>query len=90
MSIFIHVLGAARTYAAADEVSAEVVGLAAGDRHAVEAARIHLISSVTNDSLMHRDATALGYLDLALRRGDECNRWHARVTEPWAVAHKRR
>ncbi len=45
MSFFIHVLGVADTYASADEVSAEVLGLAAGDRHAVEAARIHLISS---------------------------------------------
>jgi hypothetical protein len=85
MSIFIHVLGAADTDAAADEVSAEVLGLAAGHREAVEAARIRLISAVTGESLMHRDARALGYLDIALRRGDEANRWHRHPIDPWSV-----
>ena len=79
LSIFTLVLGAARDAAAADEVSAEVVGLAEGDRRVIEAARVHLIVSMADCPPTHRHAAALDYLDSALRRGDERDRWHSAV-----------
>ena len=88
LSIFMHVLGTADLAAASDEVSAEVVGLANGDRRSVEAARVHLISSLSDHAATHRLAMALGYLDLALRRGDDANRWRRRSADPWSVAQR--
>src|SRR5438093_1540175 len=90
LSIFMHVLGTADLAAASDEVSAEVVGLANGDRRSVEAARVHLISSLSDHAATHRLAMALGYLDLALRRGDDAKRWRRRsgttYLRPWPRA----
>jgi len=88
LSIFMHVLGTADLAAASDEVSAEVVGLANGDRRSVEAARVHLISSLSDHAATHRLAMALGYLDLALRRGDDAKRWRRRSADPWSVAQR--
>jgi hypothetical protein len=85
LSILTLVLRTARGAAAADEVSAEVVGLAQGDRRVIEAARVHLMVSIADSPPTHRDATALDYLDSALRRGDERNRWHQPLRDRWAV-----
>src|SRR5437660_1184814 len=83
LSIFMLVHAAAELGAASDEVSAEVVGLAHGDRRAVEAARVHVISSMADHEPTHRAAAALRYLDMALRRGDEFSRWRHRSFDPW-------
>jgi len=76
LSIFALALRAADTQAASDEVSAEVVALAQGNRSAVEAARVHSIASFGDERNTHRAAVILSYLDLALRRGDDAHRWH--------------
>jgi hypothetical protein len=86
LSIFALALGAADTEAAPDEISAEIVALAEGNRSAVEAARVHSIASFGGERDAHRATVVLGYLDLALRRGDNAHRWHRNTVDPWSVA----
>jgi hypothetical protein len=88
LSILTLVLRTARGAAAADEVSAEVVGLAQGDRRVIEAARVHLMVSMADCPPTHRNAIALDYLDSALRRGDARNRWHQPLRDRWAVGQR--
>jgi hypothetical protein len=73
--IFLHVLDVDAEATRTDEVSAELLGLAARDRCAVEAARVHVMGLLSDCPDDHRNLLGLSYLDAALRRGDQAAIW---------------
>jgi hypothetical protein len=85
--IFLHVFDVAALGASPDEVAAEVLALARGDRNAIDTARVHVLGSIPD--LGGDSAAAMAFLDSALKRGDQVGAWlpsDEDAFDPWVPA----